>query len=134
VFDGDYATTAIDTATGTRLWATRFSTPGTMFETGADVAVSPDGSRVYVIGGSTIWSGHGDAITQAYNATNGTVVWTARNNATPDRAEAGWRATIAGSRLVVAGSTSYSIDSADPLNVEPGSNSSDYLVYAYDLP
>jgi hypothetical protein len=134
VFDGDYATVAFDTASGTRLWATRFSTPGTLFETGADVAVSPDGSRVYVSGGSTAWSGYGDAITQAYNASTGAVVWSGRNNVTPDRAEAGWRMTIAGSRLVVAGSSSYSFDSADPLNQTPAGNSSDYLIFAYDLP
>jgi hypothetical protein len=133
VFDGDYATVAFDTATGTRLWATRFSVPGTLFETGADVAVSTDGSRVYVSGGSTAWSGHGDAITEAYEANTGDVVWSARNNATPDRAEAGWRVTIAGSRLVVAGSTAYSIDQTDPLNQTPAGNSSDYLIFAYDL-
>jgi len=134
VFDGDYATVAFDTATGTRLWATRFSTPGALFETGADVAVSANGTRVYVSGGSTIASGHGDAITQAYNSSTGDVVWNARNNATPDRDESGWRVTIAGSRLVVAGSTSYSFDQADPLDQQPGRNSSDYLVFAYDLP
>jgi hypothetical protein len=62
------------------------------------------------------------------------VVWSARNNVTPDRAESGWRVTIAGSKLVVAGSTAYSIDSTDPLNVTPGGNSSDYLIFAYQLP
>ena len=134
VFDGDYATVAFDTATGTRLWVTRFSIPGTLFETGADVAVSSDGSRVYVTGGSTAWSGHGDAITQAYNANTGDVVWSARNNATPDRAESGWRLVIAGSRLVVGGSTDYTIDQTDPLDQQPGSNRTDYLVFAYDLP
>jgi hypothetical protein len=134
VFDGDYATTAIDTATGTRLWATRFSIPGMWFETGADVAVSPDGSRVYVSGGSAALGGQGDAITQAYNASTGAVAWSARNNLTPDRAESGWRTVIAGSKLIVAGSTSYSIDQTDPLNQSPAGNSSDYLVFAYNLP
>ncbi len=105
-----------------------------MFETGADVAVGPSGTRVYVTGGSHPWGGVGDAITQAYDAATGNVVWTARNNITPDRAESGWRATIAGSKLVVAGSTSYTIDSTDPLNQTPGGNSSDYLIFAYDLP
>jgi outer membrane protein assembly factor BamB len=79
-------------------------------------------------------SGHGDAITQAYNANTGDIVWSARNNATPDRAESGWRVAIAGSRLVVAGSTAYSIDQTDPLNQTPAGNSSDYLIFAYDLP
>lgn len=134
VFDGDYATVAYDTSTGSRLWATRFSIPGALFETGADVAVSPTGDRVYVSGGSGMGNGQGDAVTQAYDAASGAVVWSAHNNATPDRGESGWRVSIAGSRLVVAGSTSYSIDSADPLNQTPGGNSSDYLVFAYDLP
>ena len=133
VFDGDYATVAYDTATGTRLWATRFTVPGTLFETGADVAVSPNGTRVYVTGGSHTYGDHGDAVTQAYDAATGAVVWTARNNTTPERAEAGWRAVIAGSKLVVAGSTSYAIEGVNPLAAQTGSNRSDYLVFAYNL-
>lgn len=132
-FDGDYATVAYDTATGARLWVARFSTPGTIFETGADVAVSPDGSRVYVTGGSAPWGDAGDAVTQAYDAASGAVVWTARNNTTPDRGESAWRMVIAGSKLVVAGSTGSIIESNNPLAAQTGSNRSDYLVFAYSL-
>lgn len=132
-FDGDYATVAYDTATGTRLWVTRFSTPGTIFETGADVAVNSDGTRVYVTGGSHAWGDAGDAITQAYDAATGAVVWTARNNTTPERGESGWRLVIAGSKLVVSGSTGYIAESNNPLAAQTGSNRSDYLVFAYNL-
>ena len=131
--DGDYATVAYDTATGARLWVARFTTPGFVFETGADVAVSPNGSRVYVTGGSHPWADAGDAITQAYDAASGAVVWSARNNATPERGESGWRMAVAGARLIVAGSTGSVIESSNPFAAQTGSNRSDYLVFAYDL-
>jgi hypothetical protein len=131
--DGDYATVAYDTASGTRLWVARFSTPGAIFETGADVAVSPSGNRVYVTGGSTPWADAGDAVTQAYDASSGAVVWSARNNTTPDRGESAWRMVVAGSRLIVAGSTGSVIESTNPLAAQTGSNRSDYLVFAYDI-
>jgi DNA-binding beta-propeller fold protein YncE len=59
----DYATAAYDAATGARLWVARYNR--TMFDDARAVAVSPDGSTVYVTGSDTV----------AYNAATGAQRW-----------------------------------------------------------
>src|SRR6266567_2965293 len=59
----DYATAAYDAATGARLWVARYNR--TMWDDARAVAVSPDGSTLYVTGSDTV----------AYNAATGAQRW-----------------------------------------------------------
>ncbi len=59
----DYATAAYDAATGARLWVARYNR--TRWDDARAVAVSPDGSTLYVIGSDTV----------AYNAATGAQRW-----------------------------------------------------------
>ena len=74
----DYATLAYSAATGRQLWVRRYSGPGHRTDIPCSVAVSPDGSRVFVTGGSTVRP-HSDAYaTIAYAAATGRQLWLRR--------------------------------------------------------
>jgi DNA-binding beta-propeller fold protein YncE len=60
--DDDYATVAYDTVTGAQLWAQRWSSHGSYADFAESVAVSPDGTRVFVTG----FSQGGNSRTIAY--------------------------------------------------------------------
>jgi outer membrane protein assembly factor BamB len=79
----NFVTLAYDAATGTRLWAARFSGPRS-YEWGvhvASMAVSPDGARVVVTG-----TGYGDIrdsadfVTAAFRAATGARLWARHYN------------------------------------------------------
>jgi outer membrane protein assembly factor BamB len=77
----DYATLAIDASTGQELWIHRYDDPTNGFDFAYALAVSPDGSRVFVTGSSdgvdfTI----SDYVTQAYDAADGGELWLRRYN------------------------------------------------------
>lgn len=76
ILDNAYATVAYDAATGDQLWVARYSDGNGNAEASA-VAVSPDGTQVYVTGGSRGASNY-DFATLAYNAATGATVWTER--------------------------------------------------------
>lgn len=70
----DYATVAYDAATGAKLWAELYS--GRSGFTGANsVAVSPDGTKVFVTGGHELANGATDYATVAYDAATGSKLW-----------------------------------------------------------
>ncbi len=75
----DYATIGYAAATGARLWLARYDgTGGGDHETG--IAVSPDGSRVFVTGYSSGAGSGFDYATVAYSAATGQQLWAARYN------------------------------------------------------
>jgi outer membrane protein assembly factor BamB len=78
----DYATVAYDAATGQRLWVSRYQ-GFRLDNVPSAVAVSPDGSTVYVTGTSQ-YSGElgigNDYATVAYSATTGAQLWVSRYN------------------------------------------------------
>jgi DNA-binding beta-propeller fold protein YncE len=73
-----YATVAYNAATGAQLWVKRYNGPGNFGEA-YSVAVSPNGSTVYVTGYSygSVEGGEGYA-TIAYDAATGAQLWAAR--------------------------------------------------------
>jgi DNA-binding beta-propeller fold protein YncE len=80
VTDYDYATIAYDAATGSVLWGKRYSAPGNRDDIADSVAVSPDGSKVFVTGQSRGLGTSLDYATIAYDAATGGVLWGKRYN------------------------------------------------------
>src|SRR5437660_6266865 len=71
----DYATVAYDAATGARQWVARYNgPPGSLSNVPSSVAVSPDGTKVFVTGKSTVGQ-FGDYATVAYDAATGHQLW-----------------------------------------------------------
>jgi DNA-binding beta-propeller fold protein YncE len=77
--DEGYVTIAYDASSGAQLWESRYDGPGNGtcdFDIAHDIAVSPDGTRVFVTG---ISCGIGDDYaTVAYDASSGAQRWVAR--------------------------------------------------------
>lgn len=87
-YGSDYATIAYDATTGAEIWTAVYDS-GTDHEPGdaaAAIAVSPDGTRVFVTGDTTR-----DYATVAYVASNGVEIWSTRY----DGAENGFAAALA---------------------------------------
>jgi len=102
-FDSAYATVAYDAATGAQLWVARYAV-GAQNADAYSVAVSPDGSRVFVTGGSAGATGIYMFATVAYNAATGAQLWVARYAVGARNAGAQSIAVSAdGSRVYVAG-------------------------------
>jgi hypothetical protein len=77
----DYATAAYDAATGAQLWASRYVGPSNERDLPTSMAVSPDGSTVFVTGfGTGDLPGSQDYVTVAYNAATGAQLWAERYN------------------------------------------------------
>jgi len=75
----DYATIAYDAASGDRLWVARYDGPGHTNDSAYGLAVSPDGTRLYVTGGSATIANHSDDYaTVAYDTATGKRLWVAR--------------------------------------------------------
>ncbi len=62
------------------LWRKRYNGPGSSNDDAYSVAVSPDGSKVFVTGSSTGSGTSGDYATIAYDAVTGQELWTKRYN------------------------------------------------------
>jgi DNA-binding beta-propeller fold protein YncE len=76
--DFDYATVAIDAATGKRLWARRFDGPAHGDDRATALAITPDGTKLYVTGASVGYRGDHDFATIAYAVGDGEQLWVRR--------------------------------------------------------
>ena len=74
----DYATIAYNAATGARLWLRRYDGLAGSHNFAFDVAVSPNGSRVFVTGSGQGADATGDYVTVAYDAATGRQLWVSR--------------------------------------------------------
>ena len=74
----DYATLAYDSEGGGKLWITRYNGRPNRTDLATDLAVSPDGSRVFVTGASARSPRDDDYATVAYDASTGDQLWVKR--------------------------------------------------------
>jgi PQQ-like domain len=118
----DYATVAYDASGGSQLWVKRYNGQGNASDVAFSLAIGPDGSRVYVTGGSTGSSSFDDYATIAYDASSGSQLWLKRYNGPANSFDDAYSLAVGsdGARVFVTGAS-------------PGpSTSSDYATIAYD--
>jgi hypothetical protein len=121
----DYATVAYDASTGARLWVSRYREPSNENEEAAGaqaVAVSPDGSSVFVTGRNRSLDTANDYATVAYDASSGATLWARRYSPTAQSQEAATALVVSpdSSSVFVTGSS----------GIPP--SFSDYATVAYD--
>ncbi len=122
----DYLTIAYDAATGEQLWTARYDFAGGQEEVSA-IAVSPDGTRVFITGGSQVAQTNWDYATIAYDAATGAQLWVARHDGTAQDFDVAHALAISpdGSRVFVTGGS----DSGIPGVLFLGQ---DFVTLAYD--
>jgi hypothetical protein len=102
---GDYATVSYSAATGRQLWVRRYNGPANGFDSARSVAVSPDGTRVFVTGDSFGRTTSGDYATVSYSAVTGRRLWVARYNGPGNGGDAALSMAVGpgGARVFVTG-------------------------------
>jgi DNA-binding beta-propeller fold protein YncE len=115
----DFATVSYDASTGAQAWVQRFNGPGSGDDDASGLAVSPDGTKAFVVGESYGAGGY-RAQTVAYAVAGGAVAWSARFG-NPGAAVRGPSVAVGpdGTRVYVAATT-------------PGASSLDLSTVAYD--
>jgi outer membrane protein assembly factor BamB len=102
----DFGTLAYDAATGKRLWVARYNGPAGRADGGEDLAVSPDGARVFVTGTSDGGRAtYDDYATIGYDARTGRRLWVARYDG-PGHGTEEWPSVAAsadGTKVFVSG-------------------------------
>lgn len=119
--DVDYATVAYDATTGRELWARRYDSGG--YDYTNSLAVSPNGSEVFITGQSTGRTQHWAYGTIAYDAPSGARLWTRRYTGPRQGDDSAVDIGVArdGSEVFVTGTTGGSSGSRQ-----------DYATLAYD--
>jgi outer membrane protein assembly factor BamB len=74
----NYATAAYDTSSGATIWSREYDGPASNHDDARAIAISPDGSTVFVTGESFSTVTSYDFATIAYDATTGATRWTKR--------------------------------------------------------
>ncbi len=119
----DYATFAYDASTGAQLWTSRYNGPDNTVDVATSLAVSPDGTKVFVTGYSTGSGSDWDYATIAYDASTGAKLWAKRYNGPGNNFDNATDVGVSpdGSKVFVTG---YSADTTG--------YSTDYATVAYD--
>jgi DNA-binding beta-propeller fold protein YncE len=101
----DFITVAYEAATGRTLWLERYDNPDTGDDYAVSVAVSNDGSKVFVTGSSTGAAQMPDYTTVAYQASTGTLLWVKHYNDQENGNEGASSLAVSpdGSRVFVTG-------------------------------
>ena len=113
---GDAATVAYDASTGEKLWAKRYDGPSGGDDGAKSIAVSSDGTKLFVTGySSDLASGEGDYLTVAYDASTGVKVWAKRYDGPESGNDAAWSVAASpdGTKLFVTGSSAGSTTGDD---------------------
>ncbi|MDH3626606.1 MAG: PQQ-binding-like beta-propeller repeat protein [Acidobacteriota bacterium] len=101
----DYATLAYHAGTGEQIWSVRYDGPASRVDAAESIAVSPDGSTVFVTGYSRGLGTGPDYATLAYDAATGEQVWSARYDGPHSRTDAAESLAVSpdGSTVFVTG-------------------------------
>jgi WD40 repeat protein len=118
----DYATVAYDATTGNGLWAARYDSAH-RDDTAYAIAVSPDGSAVFVTGASYGSMTGDDYATIAYRADTGKPLWVSRYRGSGGSNDAAYAIGVSpdGSTVFVSGASG-----------RRGTSNQDYATVAYD--
>jgi WD40 repeat protein len=102
----DFATLAYEAVTGRLLWVRRYNGPGNGNDEPNGMALSPDGSEVFVTGNVVESTGDWDAVTFAYDAQSGTPLWS-QSFGSSDASDTGDAVAVSadGSTVYVTGSS-----------------------------
>jgi outer membrane protein assembly factor BamB len=127
LFWADYATVAYDAATGSPRWVRRYDGAARGWDSVNALALSPDGTRVYVTGGSRGFETGRDYATIAYDVTTGARLWVARYDGPAHLLDSARSVVVNadGSRVVVSG---WSLRGFSPA----GNRRNVYATVAYD--
>jgi hypothetical protein len=103
--NGGFATVAYDASTGAQLWATVTDRLRVDGDTEPSVAVSPDGSKVFVLGFAPCTSSCTDQplVTVGYDASSGNQLWESRYDSGARNYPADLAVSADGSRVFVTG-------------------------------
>ncbi|SDL02299.1 Outer membrane protein assembly factor BamB, contains PQQ-like beta-propeller repeat [Nonomuraea maritima] len=78
LFSPSMVTMAYDAATGVEVWRKTYVGPGKEYDEPFGMKVSPDGSKLFVVGASSGDGSSVDAVTIAYDSASGNELWTQR--------------------------------------------------------
>jgi DNA-binding beta-propeller fold protein YncE len=106
-FANRLVTIAYAAPSGARLWTATYRGPGDQDAFPVAIAVSPDGSRVFVIAAAKSPNAESQFATASYDAATGTAVWTARYQDMPgvSASPAAMAVSPDGSQVFVAGAS-----------------------------
>jgi hypothetical protein len=110
----DYGTAAYVAATGAELWFQRYNGPANGTDTPQALAVSPDGTKVFVTGQSRGLASDDDWATFAYDAATGARLWARRDNGPANGSDHAIGLTVApdGSKIFITGISPSAVGSA----------------------